>query len=158
MMYLWTQDAKRCGWQKMEYRNGVQAGTRSFKPISGQGPRNTRTVLGKVDGQDVQQTRSRNGSGGIKPAGTSAWRNLHIQYLSPRPSGGSSEGLQCYRLGSELTRGSILAQSEPVTVVTEPHVGRPQAQDPSSKVDDVIETAKQRLTNEEFQELLELLA
>jgi hypothetical protein len=39
-----------------------------------------------------------------------------------------------------------------------PNVGQPQAQDTSSKVDDVTETAKQHLTNEEFQELKEILA
>jgi hypothetical protein len=57
----------------------------------------------------------------------------------------------------KLTRGSPLARCEPVMLVTPPDVGQPQAQDSSSKLEDVIEAAKPHLTNGEFRELEELL-
>ncbi|XP_023723638.1 uncharacterized protein LOC111873286 [Cryptotermes secundus] len=58
----------------------------------------------------------------------------------------------------KLMRGSPLAHCEPVTLVTLPDVGQHQAQDLSSKLEDVIIMARSHLTNEEFQELKELLA
>jgi hypothetical protein len=41
--------------------------------------------------------------------------------------------------------------------VTPPEVGQPQAQDLSSKLEDVITAARPHLTSEEFRELEELL-
>jgi hypothetical protein len=55
-------------------------------------------------------------------------------------------------------RGSPLAHCEPVTLVTPPDVGQHQAQDLSSKLDDVIAAAKPHLTNGKFQELNKLLS
>jgi hypothetical protein len=57
----------------------------------------------------------------------------------------------------KLTRASPLTHCEPVTLVTPPNVGQHQAQDLSSKLEDVITAAKPHLTNGEFQELNELL-
>jgi predicted ArsR family transcriptional regulator len=50
-----------------------------------------------------------------------------------------------------------MAHCEPVTLVTPPDVGQHQTKDLSSKLDDVITSAKTHLTNGEFQELKELL-
>jgi hypothetical protein len=59
-----------------------------------------------------------------------------------------------------MTRSSLedlLWHTEAVTLVTPPDVGQHQAQDLSSKLEDVIKAAKPHLTNGEFQELNELL-
>jgi hypothetical protein len=53
----------------------------------------------------------------------------------------------------KLTRGSQLAQYEPVTLVTTPDLDQPQAQEYSSKLQDITEAAKQNLSDGEFQEL-----
>jgi hypothetical protein len=58
----------------------------------------------------------------------------------------------------KLTRGSPLAQCEPVTLVTPPHLERQQDQESSSKFQDVAEAARPHLSNGEFRELEELLA
>jgi hypothetical protein len=57
----------------------------------------------------------------------------------------------------KLTRGSPLLHCEPVTLVTPYEVGQPQAQELSSKLEDVITVARPHLTNEEFRVLEELL-
>lgn len=58
----------------------------------------------------------------------------------------------------KLTRGSPLVHCEPVTIVTSPNVGQPQARDLSSKLEEVIAAARPHLNNGEFQELKELMA
>jgi hypothetical protein len=58
----------------------------------------------------------------------------------------------------QLTRGSLLAHSEPVTLVNPPDFEQPQAQDANSKLQDVTQAARPHLGNGKFQELEELLA
>jgi hypothetical protein len=55
------------------------------------------------------------------------------------------------------SREDTLWHTEPVTLVTAPHVGQRQTQDLSSKLEDVVTAAKTHLTNGEFQELKELV-
>jgi hypothetical protein len=57
----------------------------------------------------------------------------------------------------KLTKGSPLAHCESVTLVTPPDLDQPQARDSSSKLQDIIATARPHLSNREFQELEELL-
>jgi hypothetical protein len=52
----------------------------------------------------------------------------------------------------KLTRGSPLPHCEPVTLEAPPDEGQHQAQNLSSKLEDVITAAKPHLTNAEFQE------
>jgi hypothetical protein len=65
--------------------------------------------------------------------------------------------LNATRLEQKLTRGSILAHCEPVTLVTMPDVKQNRAQVPRSRLEDIIADAKPHLANEEFHELGELL-
>jgi hypothetical protein len=65
--------------------------------------------------------------------------------------------LNVTHLDLKLTRGSSLAQCEPVPLVSVPDVAQPQAQDPSSNLEEVMTESKPHLTNWEFQELEELL-
>jgi hypothetical protein len=58
----------------------------------------------------------------------------------------------------KLTRGSPLAQCEPVTLVTTPDLDQPQAQEFSSKLQDITEAKKPNLSDGEFQELKKVLA
>jgi hypothetical protein len=57
----------------------------------------------------------------------------------------------------KLTRGSLLAHCEPVTLVNPPDMGEPQARDLSSKLQDITEAAGPQLSNGEFQDLEEIL-
>jgi hypothetical protein len=58
-------------------------------------------------------------------------------------------------IGIKSSREHPLTNCEPVTLVTPPDVGQPQAQDSSSKLEDVTAAAKPHLTNGEFRELEE---
>jgi hypothetical protein len=57
----------------------------------------------------------------------------------------------------KLTRGSLLAHCEPVTLITPPDVGQCQTQEPGSKAKEVVTAAKPNLTDGEFQEVRKLL-
>jgi hypothetical protein len=65
--------------------------------------------------------------------------------------------LNATRRDEKLMRGFTLAHCGSVMLVTAPDVGQTQAQDPSSRLEDVIAAAKPHLINGEFQELGELL-
>jgi hypothetical protein len=56
-----------------------------------------------------------------------------------------------------LARGSHLAHSEPVTLVTPPDFDHRQAPESSSKVQEIIEAARSNLSHGEFQELVDLI-
>jgi hypothetical protein len=58
----------------------------------------------------------------------------------------------------KLTRGSPLAQCDPVTLVTTPNFEQPQARHLSSKLHDITEAARTHLSNGELQDLEKLLA
>jgi hypothetical protein len=57
----------------------------------------------------------------------------------------------------KLTRGFLLAQCEPVTLVTDGDMEQSQTQDSNSKLHEVMATARPNLNNRDFQELEELL-
>jgi hypothetical protein len=57
----------------------------------------------------------------------------------------------------ELTRGSTLAQCEPVMLVTMPDVEQTRAKVPRSRLEDIIAEAKPHLSKKKFHELGELL-
>jgi hypothetical protein len=51
----------------------------------------------------------------------------------------------------KLTRRSIIAQCEPVTLITTPNFEQPQFRDSTSKIQDISEAASPHLSNKEFE-------
>jgi hypothetical protein len=58
----------------------------------------------------------------------------------------------------KLTKGTPLAQREPVTLVTPPDLDRQQDHESSSKLQDMTEAVRPHLSNRKFRELEEFLA
>jgi hypothetical protein len=57
----------------------------------------------------------------------------------------------------KLTRGSVIVQCEPVTLITTPNFEQLRSRDSTSKMQDISEAARPHLSNKEFESLIKLL-